>query len=182
MLQPEVFIPVAEQHGLIDLLSHVIMTQALAAFRPWHAVRPSLTLAVNISPLSLGDLTLPELILAELDAASMPPESLVVEVTEGAVMADFLTAADILTRLRIHGVGISIDDFGTGFSSLLSLLLLQFNEIKLDRSFIRLLPQDPEASKIVCAIIRLARDLDVQLVAEGIETEETAQLLAEFGG
>ena len=180
-VRPDIFIRLAENHGLIDCLSNRILNQALAAFAPLRAEFPHLTLAVNVSPLSLVDLTLPEQVFAALDAASVPPSALVLEVTEGAVMADFAAAADILTRFRIHNVGISIDDFGTGYSSLLSLLRLPFNELKIDQHFIRLLPNDPEAGKIVRAIIRLARELEVQLVAEGIETEDTARLLRSFG-
>ena len=142
---------------------------------------PDLTLAVNVSPLSLVDLRLPERIFAALDAASVLPSSLILELTKSAIMADFVAAADILTRFRIHNVRLSIDDFGTGYSSLLSLLRLPFSELKIDRSFTRLLLRDPEAAKIVRAVIGLARELDVQVVAEGIDTEEVARLLAGFG-
>ena len=111
----------------------------------------------------------------------MPPAALVLEVTEGAVMADYVAAADILTRLRIRGVKLSIDDFGTGHSSLLSLLRLPFSELKIDQSFVRTCLHDPEAPKIIRAVVSLARELGLQLVAEGIETEPVAELLARLG-
>ncbi len=181
MIQPDQFIRLAEQHGLIDRLSDVILAEALGAYRSWRALCPDLSLAVNLSPLSLVDLTLPERVFAALDAASVPPSSLILELTESAIMSDFVAAADILTRFRIHNVRLSIDDFGTGYSSLLSLLRLPFSELKIDRSFTRLLLHDPEAAKIVRAVIRLALELDMQVVAEGIDTEEVARLLAGFG-
>ncbi|HEX2942848.1 MAG TPA: EAL domain-containing protein, partial [Rhodopila sp.] len=100
---------------------------------------------------------------------------------EGAVMADYISAADILTRLRIHGVGISVDDFGTGHSSLLSLLRLPFGELKIDQSFVRGLTSDPEATKIVKAVLSLAVSMDLKVVAEGIENEAICQRLIELG-
>jgi EAL domain-containing protein (putative c-di-GMP-specific phosphodiesterase class I)/ActR/RegA family two-component response regulator len=181
VVRPDRFIRVAEQHGLIDALSAIILNDSLAAFRTWRTICPELTLAVNVSPLSLVDLTLPERVFAALEAASVPPSSLTLELTESAVMADFVAAADILTRFRIHNVRLSIDDFGTGYSSLLSLLRLPFSELKIDRSFTRLITRDPEAAKIVRAVIRLGRDLDMQVVAEGIDAEGTARLVESFG-
>ena len=181
LVLPDAFVPLAEHNGLIDRLTHHILAQSLRAFTPWWRAAPELTLAVNLSPISLTDLTLPERISLVLEASGIPPAQLVVEITEGSVTADYVSAADILTRLRIRGVRVSIDDFGTGYSSLLSLLRLPFNEIKIDQSFVRGLCTDPEAAKIVRAVIRLAAELEVQLVAEGIETEEVATKLAALG-
>ena len=181
MVRPDVFIPLMERHGLIDELTQTVLKHSLTALRGWRMEHPELRLAVNLSPNSLTDLELPERVSSLLDATHIPPEALMLEITESAVMADYVVAADILTRLRIRGVGISIDDFGTGFSSLLSLLQLPFSEIKIDQSFVRLLQQDPEAHKIVRAVIMLARELDVEVVAEGIENEAVAQLLSDLG-
>jgi EAL domain-containing protein (putative c-di-GMP-specific phosphodiesterase class I) len=116
-----------------------------------------------------------------LDVTDTPPAALMLEVTEGAMTADNVAAADILTRLRIRGVGVAIDDLGTGYSSLLSLLRMPFNEIKIDRSFTNPLQNDPDARKIVRAFITLARELDVMVVAEGIETEAVAEVLTALG-
>jgi EAL domain-containing protein (putative c-di-GMP-specific phosphodiesterase class I) len=178
---PSIFIPLAERHGLIDTLTHRVLTAALAPLPAWRALAPSLTLAVNLSPHSLTDLALPERVSAALDAARVPPEALVLEVTEGAVMEDFVLAADILTRLRIRGLKLSIDDFGTGHSSLLSLLRLPFGELKIDQAFIRPLETDPEAGKVVRAVLALGRELGLDIVAEGIETESVAARLHGFG-
>ncbi len=181
LVRPDCFIPLAERAGLIDSLTQRIMTQSLALFRPWRQQRPDLTLAVNLSPLSLTDLTLPERVSAVLAETGVPPAALVLEVTEGAVMADYVAAADIMTRLRIRGVKLSVDDFGTGHSSLLSLLRLPFSELKIDQSFVRTCLHDPEAPKIIRAVVSLARELGLQLVAEGIETEPVAERLAALG-
>lgn len=178
---PSLFIPVAERAGLIDRLTWCVLDQALAAFRPWRTASPGMTLAVNLSPLSLTDLSLPERISDALARADVPASSLVLEVTEGALMADGVAAANILTRLRIRDVKLSIDDFGTGHSSLLSLMRLPFSELKIDQSFVRACPTDPEAPKMIRAIVSVARELDLNLVAEGIETESVAHLVELLG-
>ena len=181
MVRPDLFIPLAERVGLIDRLTRRMLAQALALFRPWRAERPDMTLAFNLSPVSLTDLALPERISDLLAESGVPPAALVLEVTEGAVMGDYVAAADILTRLRIRGVKLSIDDFGTGHASLLSLLRLPFSELKIDQRFVLTCLDDPEAPKIIRAIVSLARELGLQLVAEGIETEPVAELLARLG-
>lgn len=178
---PNRFIPLAERSGLIDRLTWRILGDSLSLFRNWLSAWPDLSIAVNLSPVSLNDLRLPERISKILEQSGVPPTALVLEVTEGAVMADYVAAADILTRLRIRGIRLSIDDFGTGHSSLLSLLHLPFSELKIDQSFVRTALIDPEAPKILRAVVSLARELGLQTVAEGIETEPTAQLLTRLG-
>ncbi|HEX2940243.1 MAG TPA: EAL domain-containing response regulator [Rhodopila sp.] len=181
IIGPEMFIPLAERHGLIDRVTLHVLNQSLTQLRRWHACDPRLDMSVNLSPVSLGDLSLPERIDDILKQHGIAPSRLILEVTEGAVMADYISAADILTRLRIHGVGISVDDFGTGHSSLLSLLRLPFGELKIDQSFVRGLTSDPEATKIVKAVLSLAVSMDLKVVAEGIENEAICQRLIELG-
>jgi EAL domain-containing protein (putative c-di-GMP-specific phosphodiesterase class I)/ActR/RegA family two-component response regulator len=180
-IPPNLFIPVAERSGLIDRLTWHVLDVALAACRTWRAACPDMTLAVNLSPLSLTDLALPERISDALAKADVPASALVLEVTETAVMTDCVAAADILTRLRIRDVKLSIDDFGTGHSSLLSLMRLPFSELKIDQSFVRDCLADPEAPKIIRGIVSVARELDLKLVAEGIETESVAELMEKLG-
>jgi len=144
-------------------------------------VDPTLEMAVNLSPSSLGNLMLPERISDVLAGHGIAPARLILEVTEGALMADYIAAADILTRLRIRGVGIAIDDFGTGHSSLLSLLRLPFSELKIDQRFVMGLLRDPELPKIVGAVISLAKSMELKLVAEGIESEPIAERLHALG-
>ena len=127
-------------------------------------------MAVNISPLVLANPDLPEEIEAALAQAGVSPGALIAEITEGVVIADPVLAAEVLTRLRIKGVRLSIDDFGTGHSSLLSLMRLPFTELKIDRSFVACCETDPEAWKIIRATISLAHELGLDVVAEGVES------------
>lgn len=178
---PDSFVPLAEQHGLIDRMTLHLLDSALAQLHVWHEIDAGLKLAMNFSPCSLADLRLPERVADALERHGVAADDLVLEVTEGAVMEDYIAAADILTRLRIRGVGISVDDFGTGHSSLLSLLRLPFDELKIDQSFVRGLQSDPDALRIVRAVISLAASMGLHVVAEGIESEAVAEILAELG-
>ena len=181
LVPPDVFIPLAEQNGLIVPLTFRILRQALEACRRWQIVHPACSVAVNISPLVLADPTLPEEIERLLAECGLAPQALVAEITESTVIANPLIAAEVLTRLRIKGISLSIDDFGTGHSSLLALLRLPFSELKIDRSFTAYCDRDPEAWKIVRATISMARELGLSVVAEGIETEPVERLLRQAG-
>jgi len=178
---PEVFVALAEQTGLIVPLTFQIMRAALEASGRWRARHPNCRVAVNISPLVLADPRLPDEIELLLAETGQGPAALVAEITESTVIANPLLAAEVLTRLRIKGIELSIDDFGTGHSSLLSLLRLPFSELKIDRSFVSPCETDAEARKIVCATISMARELGMRVVAEGIETESIAELLRDAG-
>ncbi len=181
LVPPDVFIPLAEKNGLIVPLTFRILRQALEACRRWRTRYPSCSVAVNISPLVLADRALPEEIERLLNEIGLGPGALIAEITESTVMANPLVAAEVLTRLRIKGVNLSIDDFGTGHSSLLTLLRLPFSELKIDRSFTANCDTDPEAWKIVRATISMARELGLTVVAEGIETETVEGMLRDAG-
>ncbi len=174
---PECFIPLAEQSGLIVPLTFSIMRASLVACARWRLHHPECRVAVNISPLVLADPRLPDEIERLLSETGLGPGALIAEVTESRMLSDPLLAAEVLTRLRIKGIELSIDDFGTGHSSLLTLLRLPFSELKIDRSFIAESETDPEAWKIVRATISMARELGLRVVAEGIETPSVARLL-----
>ena len=167
---PDLFVPLAERHGLIAKLTRNVLRDSLAACRRWRDRHPDCSVAVNISPLALANPELPEEIEAALAQAGVAPGALIAEVTEGVVIADPLLASEVLTRLRIKGVRVSIDDFGTGHSSMLSLMRLPFTELKIDRSFVACCDTDPEAWKIIRATISLAHELGLDVVAEGVET------------
>jgi EAL domain-containing protein (putative c-di-GMP-specific phosphodiesterase class I)/ActR/RegA family two-component response regulator len=178
---PECFIPLAEQSGLIIPLTFSIMRASLEACGRWRAEHPECRVAVNISPLVLADPALPDEIERLLTEARLGPGALIAEITESTMMANPLLAAEVLTRLRIKGIELSIDDFGTGHSSLLTLLRLPFSELKIDRSFISQCETDAEAWKIARATISMARELGLRVVAEGIETEAVVRLLRGVG-
>lgn len=180
-IPPDVFIPLAEASGLIIPLTLSILDDALAACRRWRGQHPTCSVAVNISPLVLVNPTLPEEIQALLLQHGLTPGALIAEITESTVIANPLLATEVLTRLRIKGIGLSIDDFGTGHSSLLTLLRLPFTELKIDRSFVASCETDEEAWKIIRATISLARELGLSVVAEGIATESVEAKLRAAG-
>lgn len=177
---PETFVALAEKCGLIVPLTLHIMRASLEACGRWRAHHPDCRVAVNISPLVLADPRLPDEIEHLLAETGLGPGALIAEITESTVIANPLLATEVLTRLRIKGIELSIDDFGTGHSSLLTLLRLPFSELKIDRSFISLCETDAEAWKIVRATISMARELGLRVVAEGIETEPVLKLLRGF--
>jgi len=180
IVPPDVFIPMAEAHGLIGRVTEAIMTQALAGCARLRAGGAWCSVAVNLSAACLHDPGLTEWIDEALRASQLPPGALTIELTESCAVGD-AAAAEILTRLRIRGFELSIDDFGTGHSSLLSLLRLPFSELKIDKSFVLACLEDPEAQKIVRATVALARELGLRTVAEGIETQPLADALQRFG-
>ena len=178
---PDLFVPLAEKSGLIAPLTSHILRASLAACGRWRVAHPDCRVAVNLSPLVLADPGLPDEIERLLLEAGLGPGALIAEITESTVIANPLIAAEVLTRLRIKGIELSIDDFGTGHSSLLTLLRLPFSELKIDRSFISQCDTDPEAWKIVRATVSMARELGLRVVAEGIETAEVAGMLRDIG-
>jgi EAL domain-containing protein (putative c-di-GMP-specific phosphodiesterase class I) len=180
-LSPDVFIPLAEATGLIVPLTEQILLDSFIACRHWQASFPGCGVAVNISPLALANPALPDEIDEMLRHAALPPSALTAEITESMIIADPVLAAEVVTRLRIKGIGLSIDDFGTGHSSLLQLMQLPFTELKIDRSFVAACETDPEALKIIRATVSLAHELGMSVVAEGIETASVARLLAAVG-
>ena len=169
VLLPDLFIPLAEASGLIVPLTAVILQQSFAACRRWQRRYPGCGVAVNISPLALANPALPDQIEDMLRRADLAPSALIAEITE------------VVTRLRIKGIGLAIDDFGTGHSSLLSLMRLPFTELKIDKSFVVACEMDMEAWKIIRATISLAHELGMSVVAEGIETATIARRLTEVG-
>jgi EAL domain-containing protein (putative c-di-GMP-specific phosphodiesterase class I) len=178
---PAAFIHVAEASGLIGLLTDTILDQALTACARWREKRPDCRVAVNLSPLLLDDPSLPDRIEQKLQAHGVPPGVLVLEVTESNGIPDTPCATQILTRLRIRGVNLSVDDFGTGHSSLLSLVRMPFNEMKIDQAFVREAASSRDSRKVVRASASLGRELGLTVVAEGVENEVIAQLVEEAG-
>ena len=167
-LPPDLFIPVAEEMGLIGRLSEKIIGDALAVAAGWD---PSIKISVNISPLQLTDGWLAQRIVRLLTIAGFPPERLVVEITESSLVSDIDLARSIVTSLKNQGVQLALDDFGTGFSSLSHLRSLPFDVIKIDRSFVANIHSNPESAAIIRAVTTLAGALNVPVCVEGIADE-----------
>jgi EAL domain-containing protein (putative c-di-GMP-specific phosphodiesterase class I)/FixJ family two-component response regulator/HPt (histidine-containing phosphotransfer) domain-containing protein len=178
---PDQFILLAEREGLIGELSHVLVARALREAARVHQAGFALKLAVNLSGLWLDDLNLPDIILTMAREAGIQPRDLVLEVTETGVMEDLTTALDVLTRLRLKGFGLSIDDFGIGYSSFEQLGRIPFTEMKLDRSFVNKGQQDPAARAILESSMGMAQKLGLVTVAEGVETVGELALVRELG-
>ena len=167
--------------AVMDALTDWVVGAAVDAYQVLFELGGAVPLSVNISTQNLHDLTLPDRIEHRLRAGHMPPEHLCLEITESAVFKDAGRTMDILSRMRLKGMRLSIDDFGTGFSSLKLLRQMPFTEIKIDQSFIADLTTSRDSRAIVKSIIDLAGNMGMGCVAEGIETEETAALLEQMG-
>jgi diguanylate cyclase (GGDEF)-like protein len=178
---PEEFIPVAERTGLIGPITTRVLDTALAACARWSSAGHDLGVAVNLSTRSLQEPDLVGRVAGLLQEHGVAPHRLTLEVTEGSVMADPTRAVGLLHDLRTLGVRLSVDDFGTGYSSLSYLQRLPVQEVKIDRSFVAALDAAPENFVIVRAIIDLGRHLGLEVVAEGVEDEETWDVLAGLG-
>jgi PAS domain S-box-containing protein len=182
LVLPENFISLAEENGMVGLLMHQIMRKA---FLSAPVLPQPLKLAVNVSPSQLRDLSLPTQIRDAAEKAGFPLDRLVIEITESSLLHNLERALKITRGLKAIGCRLSLDDFGTGYSSLSHLQTLPFDVLKIDRSFVSAMTDTRESRKIVAAIIGLARSLDMTAVAEGIESEEHAEMLlwlgAEFG-
>ncbi len=169
VIAPMRFIPLAEQGGLIDSLTRSILAQALLQARHWQDLGLQLSVAVNVSMDDLVSLEFPDVVLELAQRAGVPPRSLVLEVTESRLMEAPLATLDILTRLRLKNVGLAIDDFGSGYSSLKQLRDLPFDELKIDSRFVSGAHGDPALRAIVEATLRMARQFGMCCVAEGVE-------------
>ncbi len=181
VVPPEIFIPVAEACGCILELTLFVLGRALRVVSSLRLINPSATVAVNVSPVLLHDPSFADEVGRLLVETGMGPETLVAEITETAVLTRDAVVSQTLRRLRDLGVGCSIDDFGTGHASLLALLRMPFSELKIDRAFVMSCDADLEAWKIVQATLRLARELRLDVVAEGIETDRVARKLRDGG-
>jgi len=181
LVMPDEFIPLAEQTGLIIPLTHSVLRQALERCRRWLPLHPGVGVSVNLSARGLVDPTLHDLVAQLLLETGVPPELLTLEITESSVMSDFSGAMVQLARLKELGTRLSVDDFGTGHSSLAYLQNLPVHEVKVDKSFVLPMATDDTAPAIVAAIVVLAHRLDLRVVAEGVETRRTCDTLTEMG-
>lgn len=180
-IPPDQFIPLAEHTGLIKPLTLWVLNAALSQCRAWREAGAELAVAVNLSARNLQDPQVSDQIADLLETWSIPPQMLELEITESVIMADPARAMEILTRLSKKGVRLSIDDFGTGYSSLGYLKKLPVDEIKIDKSFVKEMAVDGDDTVIVRSIVDLAHNLGLQVIAEGVEDQETWDALVILG-
>jgi EAL domain-containing protein (putative c-di-GMP-specific phosphodiesterase class I) len=169
MVFPDQFIALAEQSGLIDRLTRTVLQNALLQASVWHKSGLALRVAVNFSMENLKDLTFLDYVLNLTGQAGVAPHSIVLEITESSLMQDQRVPLEILTRLRLHHFGLSIDDFGTGNSSLSQLRDIPFDELKIDQSFVHGACSNATQCAMVDASLGLAKQLRMESVAEGVE-------------
>jgi len=174
LVLPQNFIPLAEQDGLVGLLMEQILRKA---FRSSSAIPAPIMLAVNVSPSQLHDLSLPSKIHEAAEQGGFPLDRLAIEITESGLIGNLEAARKIMRELKTYGCKLALDDFGTGYSSLRHLEALPFDVLKVDRSFVSSMTERRESRKIVAAVIGLGHTLNLQTIAEGVETEEQVEML-----
>lgn len=175
---PQVFIPIAEEIGAIDLMSESLIRQALRDAKAWD---PQLTLSVNISPVQLRDPWFAQKLLKLLVEANFPPKRLEIEITESSLLENSGSVRTLLASLKNQGIRVSLDDFGTGYSSLGQLSELPIDCLKIDRSFVMKLTESKDSAAIVKMITSLGKGLGLPIIAEGIESQEVLNELRGFG-
>jgi len=180
LVLPDNFIDLAEENEMIDGIAQQVLSRALIDSKVWKAAGIDITVAVNISMYNLDTREFISFLENELLASGVNAQDLILEVTESKLMKDYSLVLDLLTRLRLRRVNISIDDFGTGHSSMAQLRDLPFNELKIDRSFVHSAHDNPSLRDIFDGSIRLAKSLGIKTVAEGVENEADWRFLEGF--
>lgn len=181
MVPPEVFVPLMEAGGLVDELTSLMLAQACAWSKRWRARDLDLRVSVNVSAQNLTGPEVADRYEAVLREHGVSPDQIVLEITESSVMSDTARGLGMLARLRLKGFGLSVDDFGTGYSSLSQLSQIPFTELKIDRGFVSGAPTQPRKRAMIETSLDLARKLDLCVVAEGVETDDEWQMLAQLG-
>lgn len=178
LVSPDLFIPIAEETGMIADMSLSLMHQAFTAARDWDS---AITLSVNISPFQLRDAWLAQKIIKVLTETRFPASRLEIEITESALFDNLALAQSIVGSLKNQGVRLALDDFGTGYSSLAHLRALPFDRIKIDKSFVMSLNESADSAAIVNAIVSLGESLNLPITAEGVEDAAIAARLKALG-
>jgi diguanylate cyclase (GGDEF)-like protein len=182
VVAPDQFVPAACRAGLARALTTRVLDLAIAQLHAWHAAGHQVYVSINTTVADLLDIdNFPDQVAAALTARHLPPQALVLEVTETAILSDPARIAAALTRLRELGIGVALDDFGTGYSSLAHLRTLPLGEVKIDRSFVMGMSKGPADEAIVSATIELAHKLGHDVVAEGVEDDHTWDTLIALG-
>jgi len=181
LLFPDSFIPLAENSGSVEPLTRWVLDAAIKQGGKWLKQGHQLSVSVNISALLLHNPIFPDVVNRLLEQSEFPAELLKLEITESAIISDVIRATDVVTRLHKLGVKVSIDDFGTGYTSLAYIRKLPVDEIKIDKSFVLNMNTISDDAVIVRTLLELARNLDLSVVAEGVEDRETWYMLAGLG-
>jgi len=179
---PHEFIPVAELSGQVKALGEFVLREASATARQWRErVGGSFHVSINVSPHQFRDPAFADTVIAMLGAHGLPGEALEIEITEGVLLSGIDNVHETLNVLQSAGVGIAMDDFGTGYASLSYLRDYPFSSLKIDRGFVMQMDQDPRSRELVVSAVRLAQSLGMKVIAEGIETERQLRMLREEG-
>jgi EAL domain-containing protein (putative c-di-GMP-specific phosphodiesterase class I) len=182
LVQPQEFIPLAEETGLIVPIGAEVLRQACRQAALWRSQgHPDLTVAVNLSARQFGQHDLVAVVEEALRLSGLPASHLELEITESTAMGNVGAASETLKRLQAMGVRVSLDDFGTGYSSLYYLKQFPIDALKIDKFFVQHAPEDADDAAIVQAIVSMAHSLGLKIVAEGVETNEQLAFLRELG-
>ncbi|MEU0547180.1 EAL domain-containing protein [Micromonospora sp. NPDC005979] len=181
LIDPLRFLEAVERSGMLPAFAEAILDQALIAAADWRDAGFDVPVAVNVSPRSLLDARFPGSVLARLRAHDLPPERLVLELTETLTLSQLDVVDRVLSRLRDEGVRLALDDFGTGYSSLSLLSRIPVHELKIDRSFVTTMESSAEAAAVIRSTLDLGRSLNLAVVAEGVESEPQRRALWELG-
>jgi EAL domain-containing protein (putative c-di-GMP-specific phosphodiesterase class I)/ActR/RegA family two-component response regulator len=180
-ISPYAFIAPLERAGMIDELTFQMLEMAARACREWRERGLNSTVSVNLSASSLSDATLADRVLHALGPTGLEPTRLILEVTETSLMTEAGVALENLARLRMHGIGLSVDDYGTGFSNLKQLTRVPFTELKIDRGFVTRCAENPSSHAVAESCVAMARRLGIKSVAEGVETQADWDALKALG-
>jgi EAL domain-containing protein (putative c-di-GMP-specific phosphodiesterase class I)/ActR/RegA family two-component response regulator len=181
LLTPDQFVALGETSGLTRAMTDFVLQRGIEQLKGWQALKIRIGLRVNIAATLISDIAFPDRLETMLVEQSIDADALALEITETAMLEQTPDAFDILTRLRIKNIGLAIDDFGIGYSSLTQLFRMPFNEMKIDRSLVSRIVDSREASIMVDALVSLAHKLNLTACAEGVEDEATLNALSLFG-
>ncbi len=181
IVPPSLFIPVAEESGLIERLTFEVFNNAIRHLQQWKLGGISACCSINLSPQILTNINIPDEISGRVDAAGLAREQIVLEITEASLLKKDVVPMEVLARLRVKGFDLSVDDFGTGHSNIEMLRTFPFSELKIDRSFVAKMLDDGFAAESVRASVELGRRLNLRLVAEGVETPTVAAAVRRMG-
>jgi len=181
LLYPREFLHLADDHAMTAAIADFVLTDAVRQAGQWRSMGLNLSVAVNLASRLAHDLEFPDRLARILQEYNLAPEQLILEVVEESSQHDAEIMMDVFTRLRVKGVGLSLDDFGVGASSLTHLAKMPFSEVKIDCSLIATIPQARSATTMVRAIVQLAHALSLRVCAEGVETAVAFDLLDEIG-